>query len=188
MYGKMRLCVLKGMVLKLTLLSSVEHKRRYFEECWCFFTYYGSQWLPSTVGLTTCTQVWNNLWVWILIIAKVFSPLTNGLILQNVKWKFTFSVGVYIHQPYISTVCNALVSLFLHDYSVRYHSLNPNYIHERLKQLGQSFTLRVLLVQVDVVSLCLSHSLITSHLFDFPILHPFTNVYDYLNLYKLNDK
>lgn len=37
--------------------------------------------------------------------------------------------------------------------SVRYHTLNPNYIHERLKQIcsnGGSFDLRVLLVQVDV--------------------------------------
>lgn len=36
--------------------------------------------------------------------------------------------------------------------SLRYHNLNPNYIHDRLKLLGQTFTLRVLLVQVDVVS------------------------------------
>jgi len=36
--------------------------------------------------------------------------------------------------------------------SVRYHTLNPNYIHERLKQMGNStgFELKVLLVQVDV--------------------------------------
>lgn len=37
--------------------------------------------------------------------------------------------------------------------SLRYHNLNPNYIHDRLKLLGQTFTLRVLLVQVDVVRL-----------------------------------
>lgn len=37
--------------------------------------------------------------------------------------------------------------------SLRYHNLNPNYIHDRLKLLGQTFTLRVLLVQVDVVSM-----------------------------------
>lgn len=36
--------------------------------------------------------------------------------------------------------------------SIRYHQLNPDYIHERLKQLGNSFTVRILLVQVDVVS------------------------------------
>lgn len=35
--------------------------------------------------------------------------------------------------------------------SIRYHQLNPDYIHERLKQLGNSFTVRILLVQVDVV-------------------------------------
>ena len=37
--------------------------------------------------------------------------------------------------------------------SVRYHTLNPNYIHERLKEIcsnGGPFELRVLLVQVDV--------------------------------------
>jgi len=37
--------------------------------------------------------------------------------------------------------------------SVRYHTLNPNYIHERLKQIcsdSVTFELRVLLVQVDV--------------------------------------
>merc|ERR1719400_2393938 len=35
--------------------------------------------------------------------------------------------------------------------SVRYHTLNPNYIHERLKQMNNtSYELRLLLVQVDV--------------------------------------
>lgn len=38
-------------------------------------------------------------------------------------------------------------ALFL---SLRYHNLNPNYIHERLKQLGHQYELRVLLVLVDV--------------------------------------
>lgn len=36
--------------------------------------------------------------------------------------------------------------------SLRYHNLHPDYIHERLQSLGKSFALRVLLVQVDVVS------------------------------------
>ncbi|XP_066917358.1 uncharacterized protein [Clytia hemisphaerica] len=35
---------------------------------------------------------------------------------------------------------------------MRYHSLNPDYIHERLKKLGNMYDLRVLLVQVDVVN------------------------------------
>lgn len=34
--------------------------------------------------------------------------------------------------------------------SLRYHNLNPDYIHERLKQLGKRYSLRVLLVQVDI--------------------------------------
>lgn len=33
--------------------------------------------------------------------------------------------------------------------SLRYHSLNPDYICQRLKTLGKQFELRVLLVQVD---------------------------------------
>ena len=36
--------------------------------------------------------------------------------------------------------------------SVRYHSLHPNYIHDRLKSLGKQYQLRVLLVLVDTVS------------------------------------
>ena len=41
--------------------------------------------------------------------------------------------------------------------SVRYHTLHPNYIHERLERLGSSFELRLLLVLVDAVSVCVSH-------------------------------
>lgn len=33
--------------------------------------------------------------------------------------------------------------------SLRYHNLNPDYIHNRLKILGKNFELRVLLVQVN---------------------------------------
>lgn len=33
--------------------------------------------------------------------------------------------------------------------SLRYHQLNPDYIHDRLKELGKRYELRVLLVQVD---------------------------------------
>ncbi|XP_074647886.1 DNA excision repair protein ERCC-1-like [Tubulanus polymorphus] len=38
-------------------------------------------------------------------------------------------------------------ALFL---SLRYHNLNGNYIHERMKELGKSYDLRILLVQVDI--------------------------------------
>ncbi|EEB09923.1 DNA excision repair protein ERCC-1, putative [Pediculus humanus corporis] len=34
--------------------------------------------------------------------------------------------------------------------SVRYHNLNPDYIHDRLKILGKNYLLRVLLVMVDI--------------------------------------
>ncbi|KAL3277565.1 hypothetical protein HHI36_012908 [Cryptolaemus montrouzieri] len=40
-----------------------------------------------------------------------------------------------------------MCALFL---SLRYHSLNPDYIHTRLKKLGNKYELRVLLVQVDI--------------------------------------
>lgn len=59
---------------------------------------------------------------------------------RSVPWEFGDVVPDYVLGL---TTC----ALFL---SLRYHNLNPNYIHDRLKQLGQTFTLRVLLVQVDV--------------------------------------
>ncbi|XP_029314949.1 DNA excision repair protein ERCC-1 isoform X1 [Cottoperca gobio] len=59
---------------------------------------------------------------------------------RSVPWEFGDVVPDYVLGQ---TTC----ALFL---SLRYHNLNPNYIHDRLKQLGQTFTLRVLLVQVDV--------------------------------------
>ena len=37
------------------------------------------------------------------------------------------------------------------SFSLRYHHFNPEYVHERLRQLGQRYELRILLVQVDVV-------------------------------------
>ncbi|XP_062862232.1 DNA excision repair protein ERCC-1 [Trichomycterus rosablanca] len=74
----------------------------------------------------------------------IVSPRQRGnpilKFVRSVPWEFGEVVPDYVLGR---TTC----ALFL---SVRYHSLNPNYIHERLKQLGQTFTLRVLLVQVDV--------------------------------------
>lgn len=59
---------------------------------------------------------------------------------RNVPWEFGDIVPDYVLG---STTC----ALFL---SLRYHHFNPGYIHERLRDLGQRFELRVLLVQVDV--------------------------------------
>lgn len=59
---------------------------------------------------------------------------------RNVPWEFGDIVPDYVMGQ---TTC----ALFL---SLRYHQLNPNYIHDRLKQLGRSYELRVMLVQIDI--------------------------------------
>jgi len=59
---------------------------------------------------------------------------------RNVTWAFGDIVADYQMAP-------SRCALFL---SLRYHALNPTYIHERLKQLGHTYELRVLLVQIDV--------------------------------------
>ncbi|XP_028291078.1 DNA excision repair protein ERCC-1 [Gouania willdenowi] len=74
----------------------------------------------------------------------VVSPRQRGnpilKFVRSVPWEFGDVVPDYVLGQ---TTC----ALFL---SLRYHNLNPNYIHDRLKQLGNTFTLRVLLVQVDM--------------------------------------
>uniref|UniRef100_A0A8C4EX97 DNA excision repair protein ERCC-1 n=1 Tax=Dicentrarchus labrax TaxID=13489 RepID=A0A8C4EX97_DICLA len=74
----------------------------------------------------------------------IVSPRQRGnpilKFVRSVPWEFGEVVPDYVLGQ---TTC----ALFL---SLRYHNLNPNYIHDRLKLLGQTFTLRVLLVQVDV--------------------------------------
>uniref|UniRef100_A0A8C4NM29 Excision repair cross-complementation group 1 n=1 Tax=Eptatretus burgeri TaxID=7764 RepID=A0A8C4NM29_EPTBU len=47
-------------------------------------------------------------------------------------------------------LCLCVDVLCFPHYSLRYHHLNPDYIHERLHKLGPAYDLRVLLVQVDV--------------------------------------
>ncbi|CAK9824278.1 DNA excision repair protein ERCC-1 [Anthophora retusa] len=59
--------------------------------------------------------------------------------ITNVPWEYSEIVPDYVMGK---TTC----ALFL---SIRYHQLNPDYIHERLKTLGNAYNLRVLLVQVD---------------------------------------
>ncbi|XP_012288960.1 DNA excision repair protein ERCC-1 [Orussus abietinus] len=60
--------------------------------------------------------------------------------ITNVPWEFSDVVPDYVMGR---TMC----ALFL---SLRYHQLNPDYIHDRLKLLGNAFTLRVLVVQIDI--------------------------------------
>lgn len=63
------------------------------------------------------------------------NPILKSII--NVPWEYDDIVPDY---QMGRTTC----ALFL---SLRYHNLNPDYIHERLKQLGKMYELRVLLVQ-----------------------------------------
>lgn len=67
------------------------------------------------------------------------NPLLKAI--SNVPWEYEDIVPDY---QMGRTVC----ALFL---SLRYHNLNPDYIHERLKLLGKMFELRVLLVLVCCV-------------------------------------
>ncbi|XP_076457252.1 uncharacterized protein LOC143291288 [Babylonia areolata] len=59
---------------------------------------------------------------------------------RNVPWEYGNIVPDYV-------MGQSNCALYL---SLRYHQLHPEYIHNRLKQLGHSFDLRVLLVQVDI--------------------------------------
>lgn len=64
------------------------------------------------------------------------NPLLKSIL--NVPWEYEEIIPDYVMGR---TTC----ALFL---SLRYHNLNPDYINERLKQLGKQYELRVLLVQV----------------------------------------
>ncbi|XP_029659299.1 DNA excision repair protein ERCC-1 [Formica exsecta] len=76
--------------------------------------------------------------------AVLVSPKQKGnpllKFINNVPWEHSDIVPDYVMGK---TTC----ALFL---SIRYHQLNPDYIHERLKLLGNAYNLRVLLVQIDV--------------------------------------
>ncbi|CAD6215564.1 GSCOCG00000375001-RA-CDS [Cotesia congregata] len=60
--------------------------------------------------------------------------------IKSVPWEYSEVVPDYVMG---STTC----ALFL---SIKYHQLNPDYIHDRLKLLGTAYQLRVLLVHIDV--------------------------------------
>ncbi|OWK49904.1 DNA excision repair protein ERCC-1, partial [Lonchura striata] len=60
--------------------------------------------------------------------------------IRGVPWRFGDVVPDYVLG---ASTC----ALFL---SLRYHQLHPEYIHERLRELGRSFGLQLLLLQVDV--------------------------------------
>uniref|UniRef100_A0A8V5GZC5 DNA excision repair protein ERCC-1 n=1 Tax=Melopsittacus undulatus TaxID=13146 RepID=A0A8V5GZC5_MELUD len=60
--------------------------------------------------------------------------------IRNVPWEYGDTVADYV-------LGQSSCALFL---SLRYHHLHPDYIHQRLRELGRGFVLRVLLLQVDV--------------------------------------
>ncbi|XP_053658938.1 DNA excision repair protein ERCC-1 [Anopheles marshallii] len=66
------------------------------------------------------------------------NPLLKAI--QLIPWEYDDIVPDYV-------VGASACILFL---SLRYHNLNPDYIHARLKQLGKMYELRVLLVQIDI--------------------------------------
>ncbi|XP_036261701.1 DNA excision repair protein ERCC-1, partial [Molothrus ater] len=74
----------------------------------------------------------------------IVSPRQRGnpvlRFIRNVPWEFG-DVGPDF------VLGTSSCALFL---SLRYHHLHPGYIHERLRALGRSFGLQVLLLQVDV--------------------------------------
>lgn len=71
------------------------------------------------------------------------NPILKSI--TNVPWEFDDSI---IPDYVVGTTAGIL---FL---SLRYHQLNPDYIHNRLKELGKRFELRILLVQVDTKVIC----------------------------------
>lgn len=66
------------------------------------------------------------------------NPLLKSI--TSVPWEFDDIVPDYV-------MGRGTCALFL---SIRYHQLNPDYIHDRLKLLGKAYDLRVLLAQVDI--------------------------------------
>ncbi|XP_070620516.1 DNA excision repair protein ERCC-1 isoform X2 [Erythrolamprus reginae] len=76
--------------------------------------------------------------------AIIVSPRQRGnpilKFVHNVPWEFGEVIPDYV-------LGQSTCALFL---SLRYHNLNPNYIHERLRNLGKTYQLQVLLLQVDV--------------------------------------
>lgn len=66
------------------------------------------------------------------------NPILNSIV--NVPYEWETIVPDYIVGQ---TTCIIYLSL-------KYHNLNPDYITQRLKELGKMFELRILLVQVDI--------------------------------------
>jgi len=58
-----------------------------------------------------------------------------------VSWCYFIKLSYWMFTSFAACI------LFL---SIKYHNLKPDYIHERLKQLGKNYELRILLVHADI--------------------------------------
>ncbi|KAK8196752.1 ssDNA endonuclease and repair protein rad10 [Zalaria obscura] len=69
------------------------------------------------------------------------NPILNNI--KDVPWEYSDIEGA----DYVlgATTC----ALFL---SLKYHRLHPEYIYSRIRQLGQKYSLRIVLVMVDIVN------------------------------------
>ncbi|XP_068273667.1 DNA excision repair protein ERCC-1 isoform X2 [Nyctibius grandis] len=80
----------------------------------------------------------------------IVSPRQRGnpvlRFVRNVPWEFGDIVADYVLGQ---STCALFLSVPCPP-SLRYHHLHPSYIHDRLRGLGRSFELRLLLLQVDV--------------------------------------
>lgn len=105
--------------------------------------------LPSTSEATTTVQVNVSKTNCVLVNPKQRgNPILKSI--TNIPWEFDET----IIPDYVVGVTAGILYL-----SLRYHQLNPDYIHNRLKLLGKRFELRILLVQVDtkVTAFILQH-------------------------------
>lgn len=93
---------------------------------------------PKPVEIKEKTRV-NNLHVIQVNPKQRGNPLLKSI--SSIPWEYNDQ----IIPDYV--VGKSACVLFL---SIRYHNLKPDYLHERLKEIGKNYELRVLLVHVDV--------------------------------------
>lgn len=67
------------------------------------------------------------------------NPILKSI--TNIPWEFCEDIV----PDYIVGATSCVLYL-----SLKYHNLNPDYINNRLKELGKMYELRILLVQVDI--------------------------------------
>ncbi|XP_069358385.1 DNA excision repair protein ERCC-1 isoform X1 [Maniola hyperantus] len=109
--------------------------------------------LKQTINNVHYNQVKNKFWTSNSVATKSAISKTHCVLVNQkqrgnpllkfikcVPWEYDEIIPDY-------EIGKAICILFL---SVRYHNLNPDYIHNRLKELGKKYELRVLLVQVDL--------------------------------------